>query len=305
MMPTGSGAQSCVLWSGFDISSVASTYQAIAGILAGFTFAAVTVVLDRSHRHRVDGKSVGARGIEYEKLTGIALVAAFLGLLFASFQYGILSGERGCALTGGRAASEELLGDVMFAASIYILVYGLVQLASSSATALAKHARFIVAVLIPPVVVCFAEIKLMDLAISLGSTEAQQPLQPLWNHANRLSAPIGLTILGGCGLLWWLGSTRRRSTAPPDRFSRFTQTALPYLTIVIVICARIHSVVALPTVNPAAHITPGEGWLWVVLLTAVVLVQSTALSFQKGVDGFDPDVDAKQPDAEDISPRVG
>jgi hypothetical protein len=45
--------------------------------------------------------------------------------------------------------------------------------------------------------------------------------------------------------------------------------------------------------------------LWVVLLTAVVLVQSTALSFQKGVDGFDPDADAKQPDAEDISPRIG
>ncbi|SNV68798.1 Uncharacterised protein [Mycolicibacter terrae] len=295
-MATGSGGEPCVLWSGFDISGVASNYQAIAGILAGFTFAAVTVVLDRSHRHRTGGNPVGARGLEYEKLTGIALVAAFLGLLFASFQYGILSGERGCALTGGRAASEELLGDVMFAASIYILVYGLVQLASSSATALAKHARFIVAVLVPPVVVCFAEIKLMDLAISLGSTEDQQPLQPLWDHANRLSAPIGLTILTGCGLLWWLGSKRRRTTAPPDRFSRITQTALPYLTIAVVICARIHSVVALPTVNPAAHITPAEGWSWVIVLTAVVLVQSTALSFQKGVDGFDPDPESKLPD---------
>lgn len=293
-MGTGNGGDSCELWTGFDISSVASNYQAIAGILAGFTFAAITVVLDRSHRKQTGEYSAELRGAEYEKLTGIALVAAFLGLLFASFQYGILSGERGCALTGGRAASEELLGDVMFAASISILVYGLVQFASSSSVALAKHARFIVVVLVPPVVFSFAEIKLMDLAVSLGSSQDRQPLQPLWDHANRLAAPLGLTVMAGCGVLWFAGARRRRSRSPRGRVVRTSQTALPYITIALVMYARIRSVVALPTIDPHSHITPGEGWMWVTVLTVVVLLQSTALSFQSGVDISDP-VAEKQP----------
>ncbi|MGB3664631.1 hypothetical protein [Mycolicibacter algericus] len=293
-MGSGNGGDNCELWSGFDISGVASNYQAIAGILAGFTFAAVTVVLDRSHRKHAGGHPVDVRGAEYEKLTGIALVAAFLGLLFASFQYGILAGERGCALTGGRAASEELLGDVMFAASISILVYGLVQFAASSSAALAKHARFIVVVLVPPVVFAFAEIKLMDLAISLGSPEDRQPLQPLWDHANRLAAPLGLTVMAVSGALWFAGAKRRRSPSPRGRIVRTSQTALPYITIAFVMYARIRSVVALPTIDPHSHITPGEGWMWVTLLTVVVLLQSTALSFQSGVEISDP-VAEKQP----------
>lgn len=288
MMGTGIGGDTCDLWSGFDISGVASNYQAIAGILAGFTFAAITVVLDRSHRKHTGDHPVDVRAIEYEKLTGIALVAAFLGLLFASFQYGILSGERGCALTGGRAASEGLLGDVMFAASIYILIYALVQFASTSSAALAKHARFIVVVLVPAVVFAFAEIKLMDLAISLGSSQDRQPLQPLWDHANRLATPLGLTVMAVSGALWCIGAKRRHSPSPPGRVARASQTAIPYITIALVVGARIRSVEALPTVNPSAHITPAEGWLWVAVLTGVVLLQSAALAFQRGVDRLEP-----------------
>lgn len=288
----------CELWSGYDISGVASNYQAIAGILAGFTFAAITVVLDRSHRHRIAADERGARAIEYEKLTGLALVSAFLGLLFASFQYGILSGERGCALTGGRAASEELLGDVMFGAAIYILVYGLVQFAATSAPALAKHARFIVAVLVPPVVVSFAEIKLMDLAVSLGSPETQQPLQPLWDQAHGLAVPIGLSVMALCGACWLLGSKRRRSAAASGRIARGTQTALPYITIGFVMGARIHSVVGLPTADPTSRITAGQGWTWVLLLTGMVLFQSVALAFQKGVEG--PGLDAEEMQLPDL-----
>lgn len=288
-MGAENGADSCELWSGFDISGVASNYQSIAGILAGFTFAAFTVILDRWHRNSVGGESVDRRGLEYEKLTGIALIAAFLGLLFASFQYGTLAGERGCALIGGRAASEGLLGDVMFAAAIGILVYGLVQFAASSSASLAKHIRFIVVVLVPPIVFSFAEIRLMDLAISLGSPEEHLPLQPMWNDANRLGAPIGYTILGGCALLWCIGARRRRSAKPPGRLARATQTMLPYLTITFVVVARIRSVEVLQTIDPSAHIAPAEAWIWVALLTGLVLVQSVALSFQRSVDTFEPD----------------
>lgn len=279
----------CTLWSGYDISGVAANFQAIAGILAGFTFVAITVVIDRSRHNRIDGNLLAARDAEYEKLTGIALVSAFLGLLFAAFQYSVLSGERGCALTNGRAASEELLGDVMFGASIFILIYALVEFAAGSAPALARHARFIAAVLVPSVTVCFAEIKLLDLAVSLGSPETHQPLQPLWDYANWLSVPVGFTVMAVCGALWYLGMKRRRADSSSGRIARTAQTTLPYLTIAFVLCARARSVIALPTANPTSHISPREAWLWVILLTAVVLAQSTALSFQKGGEGPRPD----------------
>lgn len=189
------------LWSGYDISGVASNYQAIAGILAGFTFAAITVVLDRSHRHRIAADERGAR----------------------------------------------------------------------------------VAVLVPPVVVSFAEIKLMDLAVSLGSPETQQPLQPLWDQAHGLAVPIGLSVMALCGA--------------SGRIARGTQTALPYITIGFVMGARIHSVVGLPTADPTSRITAGQGWTWVLLLTGMVLFQSVALAFQKGVEG--PGLDAEETQSPD------
>jgi len=203
------------LWSGYDISGVASNYQAIAGILAGFTFAAITVVLDRSHRHRIAADERGAR----------------------------------------------------------------------------------VAVLVPPVVASFAEIKLMDLAVSLGSPETQQPLQPLWDQAHGLAVPIGLSVMALCGACWLLGSKRRHSAAASGRIARGTQTALPYITIGFVMGARIHSVVGLPTADPTSRITAGQGWTWVLLLTGMVLFQSVALAFQKGVEG--PGLDAEETQSPD------
>lgn len=144
-MATGQMAESCVLWTGFDISIVAGNYAQLAGVLAGFAFVVINLVLDRSYRRRGDGKSLRAR----ETLTGVALMNAFLGLFLAAVQYSLLAGENGCALTGGRAASAELLGGVSFVASVYMLLYAVVQFASGSAGSLTKHCVFIVAVLFP------------------------------------------------------------------------------------------------------------------------------------------------------------
>jgi hypothetical protein len=46
-MPTGQIADSCVLWTGFDISIVARNYAQLAGVLAGFAFVVINLVLDR------------------------------------------------------------------------------------------------------------------------------------------------------------------------------------------------------------------------------------------------------------------
>jgi hypothetical protein len=51
-MPTGQLADSCVLWTGFDISIVARNYAQLAGVLAGFAFVVINLVLDRGYRRR-------------------------------------------------------------------------------------------------------------------------------------------------------------------------------------------------------------------------------------------------------------
>lgn len=292
-MLTGRIADSCVLWTGFDISIVARNYAQFAGVLAGFAFVVINLVLDRAYRRRSDGKSRAAREVEHETLTGVALMNAFLGLFLSAVQYSLLAGENGCALTGGRAASAELLGGVSFVASVYMLLYAVVQFVSGSAGTLAKHCVFIVAVLVPPIAVFFVEATLSDLALAQADPKTRQPLQPLWDWANRLSVPIALVVVIVCGAVWHIGRKTRSSASSSGHRAQRLRTAFPYVTVVVVISVVIRSVTALPVRNPAAHLVSGEAWLWVVVFAVLMLIQSTALSLQQGVELAD--VDADQP----------
>jgi hypothetical protein len=291
-MPTGQIADSCVLWTGFDISIVARNYAQFSGVLAGFAFVVINLVLDRGYRRRGDGKSRAAHEVEHETLTGVALLNAFLGLFLAAIQYSLLAGENGCSLTGGRAASAELLGGISFVASVYMLLYAVVQFVSGSAGTLAKHCVFIVAVLVPPIAVFFIEATISDLALSLADPTTRQPLQPLWDDANKVSVPIALAVLVVAAAVWLAGRKKRSSEMLSGARVQKLRTALPYVTVVVVISAVVRAVTALPVRNPAAHLAAGEAWLWVAVFAAVLLVQSAALSFQTGVEVAD--VDAEQ-----------
>lgn len=288
-MPTGQIADSCALWTGFDISIVARNYAQLAGVLAGFAFVVINLVLDRGYRRRGDGKSRAAHEIEHETLTGVALMSAFLGLFLSAIQYSLLAGENGCSLTGGRAASAELLGGISFVASVYMLLYAVVQFVSGSAGTLAKHCVFIVAVLVPPIAVFFIEATISDLALALADPTTRQPLQPLWSDANNLSVPIALAILTVSAGMWVVGRTRRTSETPSRPRVQTFRIALPYITIVVVISAVVRAVTALPVRNPSAHLAPGEAWLWVAVFAGLMLVQSAALSLQTGVEVADAD----------------
>ncbi len=212
-------------------------------------------------------------------------MSAFLGLVLTTLRYALLAGENGCALTDGRAGSAEVLTAVSFAASIYMLLYAIVQFFSGTAGILAKHCVFTLAVLVPPISVFLVEDTLTHLPLSLGNPETHRPLQPLWDWATRLAIPIPLTvgILGAAA--WYLGIKRRRSESPASRIAQQFRTVVPYITVVVVVAAVIvRSIVGLRYANPPTHITAGEAWLWVALLAVALLVQSTALAFQKGVE---------------------
>jgi hypothetical protein len=283
-MPTGQLADSCVLWTGFDISIVARNYAQLAGVLAGFAFVVINLVLDRGYRRRGDGKPRTAHDVEHETLTGVALMNAFLGLFLAAIQYSLLAGENGCSLTGGRASSAELLGAISFVASVYMLLYAVVQFVSGSAETLAKHCVFIVAVLVPPIAVFFIEATLSDLALALADKGTREPLEPLWSDANNLGVPIALAVFAVCATLWWVGRARRTSEASSSARVQKFRTALPYITVVVVISVVVRALTALPVRNPAAHLAPAEAWLWVGVFAALLVAQSSALSLQTGVE---------------------
>jgi len=283
-MPTGQIADSCVLWTGFDISIVARNYAQFAGVLAGFAFVVINLVLDRGYRRRGDGKPRAAHEVEHDTLTGVALMCAFLGLFLAAIQYSLLAGENGCSLTGGRASSAELLGAISFVASVYMLLYAVVQFVSGAAGTLAKHCVFIVAVLVPPIAVFFIEATLSDLALALADRQTHEPLEPLWSDANNLGVPIALTVLVVCATVWWIGRTRRSSESPSSTRVQTFRTAIPYVTVVVVVSVVVRALTALPVRNPGAHLSSTEAWLWVAIFAALLLTQSSALSLQTAVE---------------------
>lgn len=283
-MPAEQIAAACELWTGFDISIVARNYAQLAGLLAGFAFVVINLVLDRAYRRRSDGHSPDPREVEHETLTGVALMNAFLGLFLTAVQYSLLAGEQGCAVGNGRAASAELLGAISFVASLYILLYAVVQFVSGSAGTLIKHCVFIVAVLVPPIAVFFVEATLSDLALSRGDQQTHQPLQPLWDDANRLSVPVTVVIAVTCAIAWILGRARRRSESPIGPVAGRIRTAFPYLSTVVIVAAVVRSMAALPKNDASSHLNSTESWFWVAVFSVLMLVQSVALSFQRGVE---------------------
>ncbi len=271
------------MWTGFDISIVARNYAQLAGLLAGFAFVVINLVLDRAYRRRSEGPP-DRREVAHETLTGIALMNAFLGLFLTAVQYSLLAGEQGCAVTGGRATSAELLGGISFVASLYVLLYAIVQFVSGAVGALIRHCVFIVAVLVPPIAVFFVEATLTDLALTLGDPQTHQPLQPLWDDANRWSLPITVAIALACALAWFGGRRRRRSDISIGPLAARIRTVFPYLSTAVIIAAIMRSMSALPKTDMASHLSPTEAWLWVAVFAALMLVQSSALSFQQGVE---------------------
>lgn len=283
-MPTGQIADPCVLWTGFDISIVARNYAQFAGVLAGFAFVVINLVLDRGYRRRGDGRPRAEHEVEHETLTGVALMCAFLGLFLAAIQYSLLAGENGCSLTGGRASSAELLGAISFVASVYMLLYAVVQFVSGAAGTLAKHCVFIVAVLVPPIAVFFIEATLSDLALALADQKTREPFEPLWSDANNLGVPIALAVLVVCATVWRVGRTKRSSEPPSSAGVQKFRTAVPYVTVVVVVSVVVRALTALPVRNPTAHLSSTEAWLWVAIFATLLVTQSSALSLQTGVE---------------------
>jgi len=305
-------ATPCELWLQFDFSQSAGNYSQLAGVLAGFAFLAIMLVLSRQHRR--GGESDAVREYDQDIRFVTALACACLGLITAASLFSLLSGEVGCALISGRALSKEVLAGVAFFFSVYTLLFGAVQLVSASS--LGTHFRFIVAVLAPPLVVAFIVASLDDLALSLANPPDQpaaphQSLSPgwtdsstsLWNFAHSVLTWLIPTVLAICLALWLAGFRWRRASGTPGRvgsaLARVVSVALTYLPYASLglVAYAVWRTAMLGRLDAGAHIGAGQAKVLVLVCTVVVVLQSASLSFARG-DDRPPDFDA-QSDAGD------
>jgi hypothetical protein len=305
-------ATQCDLWLQFDFSQSAGNYSQLSGVLAGFAFLAIMLVLSRQHRR--GSASDAAREYEQDNRFVTALACACLGLVTAAALFALLSGEEGCALISGRALSKEVLAGVAFFFSVYTLLFGAVQLVS--AAALGAHFRFIVAVLTPPIVVAFIVASLDDLALSLANPPGQpeaphESLLPgwtdssasLWKFAHSTLTWLIPSVLAICLAVWLAGFRWRRAGDIHGRAASVLSGVvskaliyLPYASLALVAYA-VWRTAMLGRLEAGAHIGAGQAKVLVLVCTVVVVLQSASLSFARGED-VAPEFEA-QPSAED------
>jgi hypothetical protein len=95
-----------------DYSQIASLYSQLAGVLAGFAFTAVTVVVTV----RVEAKK---HGRSFDNALR-PLISGFLGLILTSLNYAAIAGDK---TRGARSTLLEIIAGIGFAASALLLIY--------------------------------------------------------------------------------------------------------------------------------------------------------------------------------------
>jgi hypothetical protein len=287
------------LWLQFDYSRSAGYYSQLAGVLAGFAFLAISLLLSRQHRR--DVQTDPAQEHEQDKQIVTALGCALLGLIAAAALYALTAGEQGCALISARALSKSVLAGMAFAFSVYTALFAMVQLVS--AAALGAHLRFMVAVVTPPAVVAFVVAHLDDLALALSHPPSQpaqpgEPLNPgwtegsksLWDYAHHALTWSIAIVLAVCLAFWFAGLRWRYADGTPRAMGLAVTKVvsaglayLPYASLALVAYA-VWQTALLSRLEPGAHIDPGHA-RWLLLTCVVILVpQSVCLSLIRGAD---------------------
>jgi hypothetical protein len=297
----GNDGTSPDLWLQFDYSKSAGYFSQLAGVLAGFAFLAITLLLNRQHRRGTEADAAQEHRQDAQIVT--ALGCALLGLVAASAMCALLAGQQGWWLTSGRGMSRYVLAAVAFVFSLYTALFAAVQLVSVAA--LGAHLRFMVAVLTPPAVVAFLVTTVYDLALASAYPLDQQPpsgkpTAPEWNqgradvwasahHGMIWSLPI-VFVFVVCAVIWCAGLRWRHATGEGGRLASALQrvvsagtTYLPYLSLALV-AWTVWRTAALSQMEPAAQINARNAE-WLIWTCVVILVlQSACLSLIPAAD---------------------
>jgi hypothetical protein len=280
----------------FDYSKSAGYFSQLAGVLAGFAFLAMTLLLNRQHRRETDADLVQEHQQDAQIVA--TLGCALLGLVAAAAMYALLAGQQGWSVTSGLGLSRFALAGLAFVFSVYTAFSAAVQLVS--AAALGAHLRFMVAVLAPPAVVAFF-VTALDDAAAYPFAQPNAPGGPigpgwsqshaeLWAYAHRgmtWSMPIVFVL---CAVIWCAGLRWRRATGGVGRLASALRsvvsaglTYLPYLSLALV-AWTIWRTAVLSQMEPGAEIDSRDA-AWLIGVCVVILVlQSACLSLIRGAD---------------------
>jgi hypothetical protein len=275
----------------YDIAATAGFYSQLAGVLAGFAFGSLTLVVQGSHRRKkFEDENAG---LDRDRQLLLALAVAFLLLIIATLLYSVIGGEKGCALVQGRTDSEQFLSGITFALAIFTLLWAIVHLVGNAGIHRGGvHIRFIVATMGPPLAVMFLTLAAQDIAltpwkVNPGTNEFEAQ-QGYWSDVYGNSALVVPALAFLTGLAAWLVGFRTRNKIPGERSrsQRIIQAAgtlFPYLSIIIAIAATVRSSL-LSVAPPSTKIDNNELITWMAACSAVLLAQGIVLCFQPGSD---------------------
>jgi hypothetical protein len=311
----GTTYPSCVLWTQYDFTAAAGLFSQAAGLLAGFAFTAITIVMSTDNSARQRGGFVSGAG------------CALLGLIATTTLYAANAAERGCALVAGSAATTEVLAGVAFAASVYTLLFALAELVSGMPVG--RHLRYIVTLFTPPVVVLFVVASLSDFALTFAdppkilppedSAPPQMPpgvptpiatvsrdvveprwlspgAEPFWSNVNKAAIWLPALVFAIC-LVACLSAAFLRLRHPGWQDNnrglasclRIFKEWIPYAGLALVVVA-VGATVNLSTLDPTWGITRGMGVALVGGVAVLLSVMSAILSFlpETGTDTTKP-----------------
>lgn len=280
----------------YNIAATAGYYSALAGILAGFSFAAIILVIPGSFSRQSGPQEAPAEAIGSDLTDAhvlVALLVAFVGLIISTVQYAELAGESSCAEILGRAENEEVLGGVLLAIVCVTLLFAVVRLLEHARVGgvVTGHFRFMTAVIAPALALYLVGLAVQDASYAPWIRPAAK--NEIFGRApggfeilvRHLSYELPASLLIVCLLMWvaqWCLMGRVIPILPIETPLRArTQWALyiyPYLSLALILLAVAWSS-SLADWNPRSQMTHAEILGWFLVCDSVLAVQSGSLLF--------------------------
>jgi hypothetical protein len=137
-----------------DDAQVASLYSQLAGVLAGFAFAALVLVLTKAgDRPRADGS------LSHIGDALLLIFGAFLGLVFTSLAYAVMAGD-----SSGRTSLLHVVAGVGFSIAATTLLLGLSELLADAVPTAARWPQRVATAWTPIIAMAYVYGGVVDLA---------------------------------------------------------------------------------------------------------------------------------------------
>ena len=178
-----------------DNLAIAGLYSQLTGVLAGFAFAGLLLILTHQLEHARTGES-STRLTTAMRL----LLSAFVGLVLASLSYALISGEQ----QGDPMASlEHVIAGTGFGVATMLLLLAVLELVGETAPTLQAQVQILAGIALPVVVLLYVVAGVAEVGYLVDS------LIPLAVGA-ALLALLGLAIV-----LLWSGRVPQPGTGTP------------------------------------------------------------------------------------------